>query len=394
MILVGVFIGYLFRSLLFSYFVGSTSKVEKLNLFILTSSMIQFSLYMIPESIISRNSLLSIALSILGMYILLFAFNHKLNFSDINNTLFYRGLIILCSSIHLLIRPEAYRFTSFTYQDIHILITLIVQLILTVLLLKFQDQYSNNLSIKAWKYILLNEIITIIMIAYASTSLLNERMDNSMWILLLLGSANFISTKVLLNKIGQINEERIGEEKNKELERIIRERESNIKHIKNEIQTLDHRMYYITHMGKKLIEEGKYDEAKELLKSQEKNIMKYDTLLETGNSAFDMALGLKFYDLKMGEIDFNNAVSISQNSFYNSPVFIDFMLSILDVFSTASYLNMNIIENPGIVRVKIIYKDCEYDYDTVLNFIEEKRKDLHFVYRIEENTFSFVFNLA
>jgi len=93
-----------------------------------------------------------------------------------------------------------------------------------------------------------------------------------------------------------------------------------LKNIKNEMNAIDHHLFYVIFHINHLLENHKIDKAQQILQQYKSVLIKQNMIIHTGNVIFDCLLSLKI----IHNVKVKTCLFISQHEAYDHFMFIDF----------------------------------------------------------------------
>jgi len=136
----------------------------------------------------------------------------------------------------------------------------------------------------------------------------------------------------------------------------------------------------------KSLKTKEYEKIESLVDSEMNEILKLQTLLDTGNLLFDYNFNsnLRKYNLQKRNIKF--MISLEKIDFVNSQIFIDFINRILYFIKSDikdNYISLNMFNTKTHIVIRVIFKK-----DTGLNEywrsqLRELNKMIYFIYEIK-----------
>lgn len=220
-----------------------------------------------------------------------------------------------------------------------------------------------------------------------TTTLITNKINETILIIVLFLMA-IVSLLFLLTiySINKANLHKIALEKNKQKYEFETQKINTIKNIKNDIDHVNHKMFYIFYQTELFLKDQKYDEAHKLLETYRKYTLKYKMIIDTKNTIFDCLMSLKINDLISNNVNVNLCISISQSIFYDNFAFINEMINILDCLSQCHSIALTITENNQFSIIKLVYStDKIVNENSILKSIETICKILQTQYIYKNN---------
>lgn len=137
---------------------------------------------------------------------------------------------------------------------------------------------------------------------------------------------------------------------------------------KDELDRLEHRMNYQMMLVKNEINKEGYNNAIGLIDAYSLKLRKANHAVVTGNELFDVSMTLKLKDITF---DLIPCITINKNEIYDSVVFINFVIELLDNIDVKQ-LNLYISEEDNKTMIKFVSKKINNDdLIKVINKYEE-----------------------
>ncbi len=368
MILFNAIINFM-ESLLFVWFIAEFFNFkDNKNKFIVVSTLSQFIILEISEYINYFGVFLSVFF-IAITYLLIYIFLKSLTFKHIYIVLLQEALIMLYSVISI------YICDLFTFKDTYIIeciLCKILQLFGNIILLKYKDKLALTLEITKWKVVIVFEVILLILLYSMFYRTLFS--DNSAFffelneILLLILCIMFM---YIVNLINEEHREKTQLIKDKQQEEFQRQKYYAISNVKNEIEALDHRLFYTVFKIEEYLKKQDYESIDKIIDYYKNQVLKHKLVIDTGNHVFDTLYSVKINEMVMTGIDISNIVLINKNQFYDDLGLINFIQRTLDFFRECKYLKIDISEENGFVLFKLIYRDGIVNLDELKMFLDE-----------------------
>lgn len=368
MILFNAIINFM-ESLLFVWFIAEFFNFkDNKNKFIVVSTLSQFIILEISEYINYFGVFLSVFF-IAITYLLIYIFLKSLTFKHIYIVLLQEALIMLYSVISI------YICDLFTFKDTYIIeciLCKILQLFGNIILLKYKDKLALTLEITKWKVVIVFEVILLILLYSMFYRTLFS--DNSAFffelneILLLILCIMFM---YIVNLINEEHREKMQLIKDKQQEEFQRQKYYAISNVKNEIEALDHRLFYTVFKIEEYLKKQDYESIDKIIDYYKNQVLKHKLVIDTGNHVFDTLYSVKINEMVMTGIDISNIVLINKNQFYDDLGLINFIQRTLDFFRECKYLKIDISEENGFVLFKLIYRDGIVNLDELKMFLDE-----------------------
>lgn len=357
------------ESLLFIWFIAEFFNLkDNKNKFIIISALLQFSILEVSQFINYYGIFLSF-ISIFLLIVLIYIFTKYVTFKHVYIILIQNALLM----IYIVI--SVYICDLFTFKDTYIIeciLCKILQLFGNIILLKYKDKLAVTLEITKWKIVIVFEIILFILLYSMFYRTLFS--DNSAFffelneILLLILCIMFM---YIVNLINEEHREKMQLIKDKQQEEFQRQKYYAISNVKNEIEALDHRLFYTVFKIEEYLKKQDYESIDKIIDYYKNQVLKHKLVIDTGNHVFDTLYSVKINEMVMTGIDISNIVLINKNQFYDDLGLINFIQRTLDFFRECKYLKIDISEENGFVLFKLIYRDGIVNLDELKMFLDE-----------------------
>lgn len=337
------------------------------NKFIFVSTLIEFAILEISQFINYFGVLLSV-LCIIAMLLLIYLFSKTLSFEHIYIVLLQDALI----SLYVVVC--AYIAALLPFYDTHIaecIICKVLQLIGNIILLKYKDKFALTLEISKWKVVIVFEIILLILLYSMFYTVIFIGTTNAINFDLLLVFILCIMFMYIVNLINEEHREKMQLIKDKQQEEFQRQKYYAINNVKNEIEALDHRLFYTVFKIEEYLKKQDYESIDKIIDYYKNQVLKHKLVIDTGNHVFDTLYSVKINEMVMTGIDISNIVLINKNQFYDDLGLINFIQRTLDFFRECKYLKIDISEENGFVLFKLIYRDGIVNLDELKMFLDE-----------------------
>lgn len=314
-----------------------------------------FSLYFKSNYILT---LLIIISNLLSIYII----TKKVSFNNVYITILYNIVIIMTSIFGLylqfIIQVLGFIYTQTELYVISCVAAKIVLIIITFLLVHFKTKLSVSLEMKKWKLVLSFEAILLISIVTVGYLIVTTFKNNiSLYFLLfLLVMMNFFFIFIIY-EINKLNNDNLRHYKEKQIQKFENQKVVAVKNIKAEIDSIDHKLFYVIFQIDNLLSIRDYKQIHILLDRYKSMVLKHRMVIDSGNSVFDCLISLKINDLIIRNIDVKTCIFISQNKIYDDLKILDLLKNILDYFYDQDSIIINIEEINGFVRIRISTQD-------------------------------------
>lgn len=335
--------------------------------FIVISTLVEFIILEVSQFINYFGLLLSI-FCIVAMLILIYLFSKTLTFEHIYIVLLQDALISLYVVISI------YVFALLPFYDTYIvecIICKVLQLIGNIILLKYKDKFALTLEISKWKVVIVFEIILLILLYSMFYTVIFIGTTNAINFDLLLVFILCIMFMYIVNLINEEHREKMQLIKDKQQEEFQRQKYYAISNVKNEIEALDHRLFYTVFKIEEYLKKQDYGSIDKIIDYYKNQVLKHKLVIDTGNHVFDTLYSVKINEMVMTGIDISNIVLINKNQFYDDLGLINFIQRTLDFFRECKYLKIDISEENGFVLFKLIYRDGIVNLDELKMFLDE-----------------------
>lgn len=375
-IFINVLINFI-EAFLFAFFIANYFNFHNKEKYIAITGVIQFLILNIFY-FYTNSGLLLTFLIISTILISIFISQKHLSFNHFYITIFYNCLIMIVAWLVLLINNLFLTLNQFLMLNnidfflISCLLSRIILIIITLFILKKKLNLSLSFNFKNWYFLLILESLLLIITGLIlNTLILNQFNKTILYIILFLLILISILFIIMIYYIDKTNRAKIKLEKEKQRKDFETKKFNTIQNIKNDINAIEHRMFYVFYNAELLLENQQYEQAYELLKSHKKQTLKYNTLVDTQNVIFDYLFTLKINDLISSGIDVKLCVLISKSVFYDDLTFINFINSLLDILNQSLSLSIHITENNLYTIIKILYShQLDIDQNEIIQHIK------------------------
>lgn len=303
------------------------------------------------------------------LIVLIYIFTKNVTFKHVYIVLVQNALIM----IYIII--SVYICDLFVFKNAYIIeciLCKIFQLFGNIIMLKYKNRLALTLEISKWKVVIVFEIILLILLYSMFYRTLFS--DNSAIffefneILLLILCIMFM---YIVNLINEEHREKMQLIKDKQQEEFQRQKYYAISNVKNEIEALDHRLFYTVFKIEEYLKKQDYESIDKIIDYYKNQVLKHKLVIDTGNHVFDTLYSVKINQMVMTGIDISNIVLINKNQFYDDLGLINFIQRTLDFFRECKYLKIDISEENGFVLFKLIYRDGMVDLNELKMFLDE-----------------------
>ena len=328
---------------------------ESKNKFIFITTLIDFLILEISQFANYYGIFLSFIIMIV-IIISIYIFTKSVTFKHVYIILIQNALLM----IYIVI--SVYICDLFTFKDTYIIeciLCKILQLFGNIILLKYKDKLALTLEITKWKVVIVFEVILLILLYSMFYRTLFS--DNSAFF--------FELNEILL--LNEEHREKMQLIKDKQQEEFQRQKYYAISNVKNEIEALDHRLFYTVCKIEEYLKKQDYESIDKIIDYYKNQVLKHKLVIDTGNHVFDTLYSVKINEMVMTGIDISNIVLINKNQFYDDLGLINFIQRTLDFFRECKYLKIDISEENGFVLFKLIYRDGIVNLDELKMFLDE-----------------------
>ncbi|OUQ06046.1 hypothetical protein B5E92_11710 [Erysipelatoclostridium sp. An15] len=341
---------------------------ESKNKFIFITTLIDFLILEISQFANYYGIFLSFIIMIV-IIISIYIFTKSVTFKHVYIILIQNALLM----IYIVI--SVYICDLFTFKDTYIIeciLCKILQLFGNIILLKYKDKLALTLEITKWKVVIVFEVILLILLysmfyrtLFSNNSAFFFELNE---ILLLILCIMFM---YIVNLINEEHREKMQLIKDKQQEEFQRQKYYAINNVKNEIEALDHRLFYTVFKIEEYLKKQDYESIDKIIDYYKNQVLKHKLVIDTGNHVFDTLYSVKINEMVMTGIDISNIVLINKNQFYDDLGLINFIQRTLDFFRECKYLKIDISEENGFVLFKLIYRDGIVNLDELKMFLDE-----------------------
>lgn len=215
------------------------------------------------------------------------------------------------------------------------------------------------------------QLILILSMVIVGFLFINENMKdiNLLFLSIILIFSNIIYIYIL-NKIIKLNEYKFLYEKQMQKEKYNTEKLMIIKNIKNDIDAIDHKLFYVIFEIDNLIKKNDINNVKKIIDTYKKISLKHKMIIDTCNPIFDCLLSLKLNDMSMKEINIKTCIFISQNEYYDCLIFIDFLSNILDYINNSTFIDLDIREVFSFIKIRILFEEKNINYSLFIKYLK------------------------
>lgn len=278
------------------------------------------------------------------------------------------GIIVISAISYSIIRFLNYCIIMSTleFKTVSCLLSKSIQVFITMFLISRDFKIINSLDLKQWNSILCLAVFVLSGITISANEVISGTFSASSTTLLLLIllciSVLFI---YIVTKIETLNNEKIKAIKRKEEAELTSKQLSMMKYLKNELESMEHRMNYILIQAKTMITDNDKEGAVNLITQFQNEIYKHKFIINTRNSIFDCLFSLKIDDLKRNGVNVSTSIFITEHRGYNDISFINSITELLDYFNSCQYLYILMNGTTHMLTLRLIYRNGEIDIDKI-----------------------------
>jgi len=370
---------------IFTYFVTAYFKLSKTYFWI--TSIIHFLILTFFSMINNEGFILSLIIVFFMIASVIIA-KKKVNFHYFYIIIVYESLL-LCSNFCGVALLNIFASFNVPMNISIVILNILVKMILvgiTYLLLKFKNNIMISLDVKKWFLVILFEIMMISAISMLTYELFLQKYSLylSLVLLVLLNVMSLLFI-IIIYRIHLMNLNIVENSRLEQLKKFNEEKLNTINHIKNNIDSLEHRMFYVLLKIKYSIEKNDLTTANKMIDLYINSITKNKFIMNTDNVIFDSIIGLKINELKLAGVDTNISIFISKNSFYDQLFFIHMIIQLLDQYLQVKYLNLQIEQMEDYVKIKFIHKNGNISIEKIKEILDSIKKIDYNFDNYEEN---------
>ena len=394
------------EAFIFPYFLSHYFHINQKNRFITLSGTIQLILLLVCTYFNKSNYLLTIFIILINIVSLYFS-KIKMSFSVIFTTILYNFLILVTSYIDIYGSYLLSTFFSVSIEGNMFIIVAsslakLVLLCVTLVILKLKTNLDFELNILNWKSLLFFQMLLVITFVIVGYTMVQGSINKDS--LILLSLILFVSNLYfifIISKINNLYKEKIKYEKELQQERFHKEKMMLISDIKNDIDAIDHRLFYVILEIENLLEINDISRIKKLVKEYKNIILKHKMIINTKNDTFDCLLSLKINDLVMNNVDVKTCLFISKNKKYDNLQFIHILIELLNYLNTSTFIDLDLNEISEFLKIRIVFnKDTldiidlekmvdnlliDFEVSKKLMNLDDKKTELSIVMKVKEN---------
>ncbi|WP_286154452.1 hypothetical protein [Thomasclavelia cocleata] len=382
----------LIEAVLFPFFIAHYFDLQNKKQYICAIAIIHFLILNFCSFFYESNLILTF-LILASILISIYYMKGSLTFNHIFITILYNCLILI-SALSVIIINNILNFIFSLFFTYHInffliscLISRILLTIITIVILHKKINLSLSFNLKYWYFIIILEFLLLFSIGIMTCSFITGELNNNILIALFVSMIMIAFLFVIiLFRINRENKIKIHLEKTRQKETFENQKIDIIKKIKNEIDTIDHRMFYVLYNVELLLKQKNYEEAILLIELYRTQTNKYKLLIDTKNAIFDCLFSLNINKLITDGVDISTCITISQNTFYDNFMFISILFDLINLLRSSSSIIINISEVNGFSIIKLYYTSYEININQIEDIIL-KFESHHFnvKYSIDDN---------
>lgn len=361
MMIFNIFINFI-EAFIFPAFLSNCFDLENKTNFVIISGLIQFLILNLFTYINQSNYILTLVIISINILSLIISLK-KITFNNVFVVISYNFIIIISSYIGLFLGLFILDFFSIMYNDelkmmICCILAKIILIVLTSLFLKMQTENDSELDFLDWKPLLVFQGILVVSIALVIYIIVKRKNDFfSLIVLSALLLVSYIYFIFIIIKITKLNKENLLYEKELQQEHFNKEKIVTIKGIKNNIDAIDHRMFYVIFEIDNLIKKNDLKNVQKLIDEYKNIILKQKMIINKKNEIFDCLLSLKINELLINNVDVKTCIFISKKDCFDSLIFINFLSNILDELKTAKYIDIDLNEISDFIKMRLLFED-------------------------------------
>lgn len=378
------------EAFIFPIFISYIFSLSNKKIYIILSGFIQ--LFFLQLGVIIKDSgvWLSICIVLINIISLWIAKKH-ISFNDIYIIVIYNALIVDTSYFGLMIKNFCLDITninglSFEIQFIiAVCIAKFILIILTLIIVRYKHKLMTSFSIKKWNIILLYIFVHILSNVYClHLVVMSSINDKPLLIMLFFNIISFILIIFVFYKISVLNEQRMSYEKLCQQIEINKHELATIKDIKNEMEALDHKLFYIIYKIGYYLDHNEYDKIERLILKYKKIVTKDKLTIYTDNYVFDYLMSIKINELLINEVDIYTSILISKNSFYNNFNLINNINIIFSMLTNCKYIQFSMHEKDCFVICHFLFRDGKVDVLSLEKYISDFCNEFNGKYNIND----------
>lgn len=363
------------EAFIFPTFISMYFSIKKRKKFILISGTVQFITLNVFSYFNNSNYQLTIVIILINVFSLII-FLRTISFRYVFVVLLYNFLILLTSyigmyTIYFLANCQIFVMDNNFQKILICLIAKILLIFFTIIVLKYKNRYFYHLNIAEWHPMLYMQLILMISIVVVGFLYIDGDMEdeNLLFLSIILVFSNMIYIYIL-NKIINLNEDKLKYEKQIQQENFNNEKLMIIKNIKNDIDAIDHKLFYVIYEIDNLIQKNDIVKVRKLIDTYKDIALKHKMIIDTNNPIFDCLVSLKLNDMFMKNIDTKTCIFISQNVYYDNLTFINFLTGILDQLYSSTFIDLDIKEVFSFIKIRILFEEKDVDNSSLIEYLK------------------------
>lgn len=377
---------------LFSSFIAYFFELNKKTRYIIIIGIINFVLTNL-SSIYSYDGVFLTVLVLLVTILGLIVEIKKVTFQILFIPIIYNIIIILCTTISMWFTTTIFSIQSsdlFLNKAIYCFACILAKLMQFIfsIPLYFGIKKSNiTLKLREWWIVIVAELSMIVSIGLCLYTLNFEKYDISLikFLLVLLILSNFLFYLVILMSNRNYNDKIKNE---REIQKLAfnQQKYTAIEHLRNETESLNHRMFYILWQIEWLAEKKDIDQIKSTVKKYKNLLNKNQYVINSGNDIFDCLLSLKFSKCFDKGTDLKYSIAVQKKDFYDNLEFINYISNIIDeILIDSNYIDLSMLEINSFLLISIDIKERKNQCDELNKLIDQLAKKYGAKYKTRSN---------
>ena len=347
--------------------------LKKQNIYLPLLTTILFSIISYADFIVDDNGLGLSLLLVMALILSLMSWTRLLTFEYIYVTVLYHIFVVLINLLSFAILEfinQYVIFNDFSFTVLFCSLAKFLQVVITLYLIKMNYRFSFSLNLKQWKSIIFIMICLMAGLVFSAYAVVINSISSFLFgIISCLFFVIIVIFIYIINKVDQLNIEKMNALKQQEENKFSEKQLSMMKYLKKEIDITDHKMRYVLLQIKRCIENNRFEEAIEFINQYMLVIQKYKLVLNTGNGIFDYLYSLKINELTANGTLIETSIFIPKHSIYNEVKFINLMTKILDYFKDCKNLYVSMNGTGDMCVIQIIYRNGNVDIDSFKSFL-------------------------
>lgn len=369
------FVEALFYTAFLAYYFGLNNK--KIYVSVVTSVL--FILLNFAQFIIIDNGVwLSVIICLLLVTTLIF-WEKKFRFEHIYIIVLYHLFLLICSFLSVSFTKALYTVFALTDGQFYIFICVfakIIQVLITVYLIKMEVKLIPILDLKRWNSIICIDVILLIILGTTEYAFLTNEINDFLMVFILFGGLIIaVLFRITINQISKLNRAYLNQIRKEEQNKYIEKQLLLMKSIKNEISATDHRINYLLLQLRQYLKQNRISDIDEFLEQYTKVMVKYKLACDTGNVIFDCFVSLKVNEMIMNQSLIETIFFLQKDNIYNDMNFIHMITSLLDFFKNCEKLYISMQSFGGYLDVRIIYRSGQINDEELYAFLKENFPD-------------------